>query len=211
MSKYQDYNDSMREQFMLRVSEVSVRGLFGGSGTVTGTVLSGAIFSGNTLTVQGKKTKPYTVTAVSMDGGSVRPDVGTTVRLEVRGIKKKDLTAGDVLRGGHSLLTDVYEYPGCEKDYFAELFARYFPDYDVRRDGTVRVADGNFIEPDFLFYHAGEPCLAIFLRDSYEWKKKEVNYLQNACRDQGIGALTFISNFSNKVDYVRERVWGELG
>lgn len=210
------YRDSiMNEPFLLRVNEVTVRGLFGGKGTVTGTVLSGSVFAGDVLSVRGKKTKPYTVTAVSVEGGSVRPDVGATVRLEVRGIGKRDLTPSDVLlcpQGhGQSLLTDVYSYQGSEADYFAELFARYFPDYTIVRDASVSAPDGDTIRPEFLFYRGGTPCLAIFLRDNTEWKKKEVNYLQDTCRAQGIAALTFISNFANRADYVRGRVENELG
>ena len=210
------YRDSvLDEPFLLRVNTVNVRGLFGGKGTVTGTRLSGTVFAGDVLTVRGKKTKPYTVTAVSVEGGSVRPDVGATVRLEVQGIGKRDLTPADFLcctQGhGQSLLTDVYSYQGSEEDYFAELFARYFPDYTVVRDASVSAPDGDRIEPQFLFYRGGTPCLAIFLRDNTEWKKKEVNYLQDTCRAQGIAALTFISNFANRADYVRGRVENELG
>jgi hypothetical protein len=208
-------NSVLDEPFLLRVNEVTVRGLFGGKGTVTGTVLSGSVFAGDVLSVRGKKTKPYTVTAVSVEGGSVRPDVGATVRLEVRGIGKRDLTPSDVLlcpQGhGQSLLTDIYSYQGSEADYFAELFARYFPDYTIVRDASVSAPDGDTIRPEFLFYRGGTPCLAIFLRDNTEWKKKEVNYLQDTCRAQGIAALTFISNFANRADYVRGRVENELG
>ena len=210
------YRDSvLDEPFLLRVNEVTVRGLFGGKGTVTGTLLSGTVFAGDVLTVRGKKTKPYTVTAVSVEGGSVRPDVGATVRLEVQGIGKRDLTPADLLcctQGhGQSLLTDVYSYQGSEEDYFAELFARYFPEYTIVRDASVSAPDGDRIEPQFLFYRGGTPCLAIFLRDNTEWRRKEVNYLQDTCRAQGIAALTFISNFANRADYVRGRVENELG
>ena len=166
------------------------------------------------MSVFGKDTKPYRVESVSVAGESVLADAGKTVRLEVKGIRKKDLTPGDILYGDHnarlSPLVDAYEYMGEAEDYFAEVFARYFPDYDVRRRQTVRSTDGSMIEVDFLFYLGGNPCLAIFLRDSTEWKKKEVNYIETVCRDQSIGALTFIPNFRNTVDYVRDRVGKEL-
>lgn len=206
---------------MLRVNEVSVQGLFGGKGTVTGTLLSGAVYRGDRLTVRGKKTKPYIVTAVFHDGDAVRLAEGTPIRLEIKGIKKKDLVYGDILcgdpEGKHCPLTDIYDYAARHAycldvaNYFAEVFARYFPDYDIRRGETIQGESGEPIRVDFLFYRGGTPCLAIFLRDNTEWKKKEAAYLQRVCQGQGIKRLNFISNFQNKVEYVRDRVSGELG
>ena len=215
MSRYETYSRVPGEQFSMRVHSAEVRGLFGGSGTVSGIVLSGTVYSGNTLVVKGGKAKPYTVTSISVVGNSPRPEAGANVRLEVVGIKKKDLAPGSVLLGnsgsGKSLLIDVYEYEGEERDYFAEVFARYFPDCDIRKNQTIRGEKGEAIPVDFLFYKGGSPYLAIFLRDTTEWKKKEATYLKNVCTEQRIKMLNFISNFQNEVKYVCDRVEAELG
>ena len=214
MSRYTQYSQNVGERFSMRVHTVEVRGIFAKTGMVTGTLLSGTVHSGDTLIWQGKAHKPYTVNAVAMGGNAVRPEVGTMVRLEISGIKKSEMFPGSVLMGssasGSSNLRDVYQYRGTDSDYFAEVFARYFPDYDIRQNVGIQGTNGEPITVDFLFYQGGTPRLAVFLRYSGEWRKKEVNYLKAVCAAQGMEAMVFIRDFQNTAEYVCNRVEGVL-
>ena len=214
MSRYFKYNFGNSDCFALQVQTVEVFGLFDGKGVVTGTVLSGTVRKGDTVSVNSGSNKRYTVTAVQVYGASVYPEVGAVVRLELSGIKKKEVAPGATLIGSLSaqpLYTDVYQYTGTDVDYFEGVFTTCFPDYQILRDTTMQGENGESIPVDLLFTREDRPCLAIFLRYSDTWRKKEVQYLKTVCRNCGMEGIVFIRNFQNKAEYLCRRVEEILG
>lgn len=212
MSRYWKYNFGENEPFALLVQTVEVHGLFGGKGVVKGTVLSGTVRVGDSLCVHGGQKKQFTVTAVQ--GASGYSEAGVVVRVELSGIKKKDVASGATLmetKGAHPLFTDVYAYRGRDEDYFAGVFTTCFPDYQIQRNVSIQGQEGESIPVEFLFSREGRPCLAVFLRYSDKWRKKEVAYLKSACRYQGMEGIVLIRNFRNTALYVCDRVESVLG
>ena len=95
-----------------------------------------------------------------------------------------------------------------------EIVATEWPDYELRKNvpsGVCGACQGARKEYTYGIYRNGMPiAMIMFLRGNNEYRLKEVRLAQQACIDQRIPYMNFMTYMANRRSYISERLKKEI-
>jgi hypothetical protein len=96
-----------------------------------------------------------------------------------------------------------------DKDYFAQLLAKEFPQYQIA--GSDAIAPGLAKPLDFVLLQDGKPAAAIALTEKGRYRNEAFRTTKATCQAQGVPFINFFSHMPNRPSYITTRIKTNLG
>lgn len=168
-------------------------------------VESGSFEPGDTLYVDGEKSKPCVIYQIEQHNQYIASaEQGMEVTMIVYGSQTAYLEGAEYLCGPNA-------FSGSKEveDYFSCLLHTHFKDYTIKHNMKMTSKEPA-VPASFLLLRENKPLLAIILCGSQRYKRKKILNTMEACEQLGIAVQRYFVEFANDEDYVVDRVKSAL-